>query len=105
MHSVLHVGSLQPLEVDIRPCERKCLDKPVGCGEWKHHSRFRSYKTRHGRLRTESASISFSPLCKACEQKRRDQKKNANRPGSTDAGLPLHKTAQSAARTHAHTPP
>ena len=66
---------------DNRPCERKCLEKSEGgCGESKHHSRFRTWRSSHGRDGTVSASVSFAPLCKACEQKHRNEKKNANRP-------------------------
>lgn len=54
---------------DIRPCERKCLGP---CGEWKHHSRFRTWRREsRGRVSTKSPTIRFSPVCKDCEQKRR----------------------------------
>jgi hypothetical protein len=55
---------------DPRPCERKCAE----CGEWKHHSRFRHWKRRYGTVST------FALQCKACEQKLRNEKKNADRP-------------------------
>lgn len=60
-----------------RPCERQCKGP---CGRWLHHSRFRSYKTNHGRHGTKSASVSFHPICKQCENTARDEKKNADRP-------------------------
>ena len=55
-----------------RDCERHCPK----CGEWKHHSRFRSKrrKTRHG-LVTE-----FRRICKSCEQIERNENKNEDRP-------------------------
>jgi hypothetical protein len=59
-----------------RPCERQCKQ----CGEWKHYSRFRSFRTKHGRHSTISADLSFSPRCRDCEQKLRNEKKNADRP-------------------------
>jgi hypothetical protein len=51
-----------------RPCERLCKR----CKEWKHHSRFRNS--------TVSKKLYFSPICKDCEQKERNEKKNADRP-------------------------
>jgi hypothetical protein len=58
---------------DPRPCERKCQGP---CGEWKHHSRFRSWTV--GRKR--SVSHRFCAICRDCEQKARNEKKNADRP-------------------------
>jgi hypothetical protein len=55
---------------DPRPCERKCMM----CGEYKHHSRFRNWKRRHSTVST------FKSECKDCEQKARNEKKNADRP-------------------------
>lgn len=55
-----------------RPCERKCIQ----CEEWKHHSRFRTWKEH----RYSTASVMFSPRCKDCEQKIRNEKKNSDRP-------------------------
>jgi len=56
----------------IRPCERQCKD----CGQWLHFSRFRQWKDkrRHG-----SMSAGQKELCKACEQKKRNEKKNLDR--------------------------
>jgi HNH endonuclease len=60
-----------------RPCERQCKE----CGEWKHHSRFRSFRNNPGRNSTNSTKvISFSPRCRDCEQKKRNEKKNTDRP-------------------------
>jgi hypothetical protein len=53
-----------------RPCERQCKK----CGIWKHYSRFRKS--------TVSKKIYFSPCCRDCEQKERNEKKNADRPKS-----------------------
>jgi hypothetical protein len=58
-----------------RPCEKQCVE----CHEWKHHSRFRSFKTRHGRHNNMSA-VSFHARCRDCEQRLRNEKKNADRP-------------------------
>jgi hypothetical protein len=58
---------------DPRPCERKCKE----CGEWKHHSRFH-IKKRSGN--NTGATIWFSPRCRDCEQKIRNEKKNTDRP-------------------------
>lgn len=61
-----------------RPCERQCKGP---CGLWKHYSRFRSYRNNPGRNSTVSTSIvSFSPICRDCEQKGRNEKKNLDRP-------------------------
>jgi HNH endonuclease len=59
-----------------RPCERLCKGL---CGEWKHYSRFRSYRNNPGRKSTVS-TVSFSPICRDCEQKTRNEKKNTDRP-------------------------
>jgi 5-methylcytosine-specific restriction endonuclease McrA len=64
---------------DPRPCERRC--KPVsqgGCGEWKHYSRFHSWKDK--RRSNSTIAVQFSPLCRDCEQRIRNEKKNADRP-------------------------
>ena len=55
-----------------RPCERKCKR----CDQWKHHSRFRS------RLRKlpHSTVWHFNPICRDCEQKDRNERKNIDRP-------------------------
>lgn len=57
-----------------RPCERKC----ARCKEWKHHSRFRTWKQRQSRYGT--VSTKFAADCKACEQIIRNEKKNSDRP-------------------------
>ena len=57
-----------------RPCERQCAK----CRQWLHHSRFRSFKVRHGSV--SNASIGFKAECRACEQIERNEKKNADRP-------------------------
>jgi hypothetical protein len=57
---------------DPRPCERKCEE----CGDYKHHSRFHSWK------RSNSTVATFSAKCRDCEQKARNEKKNADRPRS-----------------------
>ena len=62
-----------------RPCERKCRT----CGQSKHHSRFRTYGNNPSRKigRNEVIStISFSPDCRDCEQRKRNEKKNEDRP-------------------------
>ena len=64
-----------------RPCERFC----PGHNEWLHHSRFRSYQTRHGRHSTKSAGVSFARLCKACEQIERNKQLNEDRPAAVIA--------------------
>jgi hypothetical protein len=62
------------MKEEPRPCERLCKR----CQQWKHHSRFRSWKdSRPGRDGSISA---FSPVCKDCEQKERNEKKNVDRP-------------------------
>jgi hypothetical protein len=55
---------------DPRPCERRCEE----CGEYKHHSRYRLKTAGH------STVSRFSPRCKDCEQKLRNEKKNVDRP-------------------------
>ncbi len=53
-----------------RVCERECKR----CGQWKHHSRF------HAKTTGNSTVARFSPVCRDCEQKDRNEKKNTNRP-------------------------
>ncbi len=53
-----------------RPCERHC---PT-CDMWKHHSRFRSFTD------AKVKRIRFSPTCRDCEQKERNERKNTDRP-------------------------
>lgn len=55
---------------DPRPCERQCAQ----CNEYKHYSRFK--------LKTAgNASVSrFNSVCRDCEQRVRNEKKNADRP-------------------------
>jgi 5-methylcytosine-specific restriction endonuclease McrA len=64
---------------DPRPCERQCKGP---CGQWLHHSRFRSFRSNPGRHGTMSNTVSFRPWCKACEHKQRDELKNFDRPKS-----------------------
>jgi 5-methylcytosine-specific restriction endonuclease McrA len=53
----------------------------VECREWKHHSRFRSFERKDRRRNsTVSPIVGFSPKCRDCEQRRRNEKKNADRP-------------------------
>ena len=58
---------------DHRPCERQCKGP---CGLWKHHSRFRGRerKTPHGTV------WEFDKDCKDCQQIKRNDQKNADRP-------------------------
>jgi hypothetical protein len=58
--------------MDHRPCERKC----AACGKSKHHSRFASRQRR-----TPNSTVwEFDPTCRDCQQKQRNEKKNADRP-------------------------
>lgn len=54
-----------------RPCERRCL----GCEQWKHHSRFRTWTRRHRSIST----LTFADKCKDCEQIERNERKNDDR--------------------------
>lgn len=56
-----------------RPCERQC----TRCKIFKHHSRFRQY--RDPKMRVEK-QVRFSTLCRDCEQKERNERKNVDRP-------------------------
>ena len=60
-----------------RPCERKCQGE---CGRWLHHSRFRSF--RH----STTSKIYFHTVCRACEQKEQNERKNADRPAAIIRG-------------------
>jgi hypothetical protein len=75
--------------VTPRPCERKCQT----CGLWKHHSRFRIVG------KTCNSTVSrFSPCCRDCEQKERNERKNADRPLAiikSRAATAAHKAGQS----------
>lgn len=65
------------ITVPPRPCERQCKE----CGEWKHYSRFHSWRaTDRKRSNSTVAPVRFSPICRDCEQKQRNEKKNADRP-------------------------
>jgi hypothetical protein len=68
-----------------RPCERQCRT----CREWKHHSRYRKWDEK-ARYSTNSR---FAPDCRDCEQKLRNEKKNADRPRAI-----IEQRAQTAAR-------
>lgn len=59
--------------LEPRPCERLCKGP---CGQWKHYSRFRSWRetSRH-----RSVSIQFKSLCRDCELIERNKQKNADR--------------------------
>lgn len=57
-----------------RPCERYC----PGCERNKHHSRFRSWKD--ARLRSGTSSVCFARLCRDCEQREKNERKNEDRP-------------------------
>src|SRR5262252_10436083 len=57
-----------------RPCERQCKGP---CGAWKHHSRFASRKRRRP---NGTVWVEFNACCRDCEQKQRNEKKNADRP-------------------------
>jgi hypothetical protein len=55
---------------DPRPCERQCTE----CKEWKHHSRYQLKNAGN------STVPRFSAICRDCEQKARNERKNADRP-------------------------
>jgi hypothetical protein len=59
-------------QLSIRPCERYCPK----CEQWKHHSRFRSWRDSRGR----STSVQFARLCRDCEQIVKNERQNADRP-------------------------
>lgn len=57
-----------------RPCERQCKR----CLQLKHHSRFVSRERK-----TPNTSVwEFNAICRDCEQKERNEKKNTDRPFS-----------------------
>lgn len=58
--------------LEPRPCERQCKR----CRQWLHHSRFRTQTRQSSRHSTVST---FRPICKACEQIERNEKKNKDR--------------------------
>jgi hypothetical protein len=53
--------------------------------EWKHYSRFHAKGLRKTGNSTD-ARIRFSPICRDCEQKQRNEKKNADRPKGRRVG-------------------
>jgi HNH endonuclease len=61
------------MSVHPRPCDRQCVE----CHQWKHHSRF--HIKRRGNS-TDATKIWFSSRCRDCEQKTRNERKNADRP-------------------------
>jgi len=58
--------------MEPRPGERKCAQ----CGLWKHHSRFASRQ----RKTPNSTVWQFDKECRDCQQKERNEIKNADRP-------------------------
>lgn len=60
---------------DPRPCERQCKQ----CHEWKHYSRFHAKGSKKAGNSTD-ARFRFSPICRDCEQKARNEIKNTDRP-------------------------
>lgn len=58
----------------IRPCERQCRT----CGQRKHYSRFHHWKVES--KGTRAPTIRFAPDCLDCQQKRRNEQKNEDRP-------------------------
>lgn len=67
-------GGMSVMFSEPRPCERKCVE----CGKYKHYSRYRVGKK--GCNSTVSPITTFSAKCRDCEQKARNEKKNADRP-------------------------
>jgi len=59
--------------MEIRPCERLCRE----CQLWLHFSRFRTFRDSRCSAKSE---IRFASVCKACEQKERNEEKNTDRP-------------------------
>jgi hypothetical protein len=59
---------------DPRPCERFC---PT-CQQWKHHSRFASRKRVAKPIGL--ATVHFDPICRDCQQRERNERKNDDRP-------------------------
>src|SRR5438876_10078649 len=57
-----------------RPCERLCKR----CHQWKHHSRF--HVKKKAKSGNSTVATVFSSICRDCEQKERNEKKNADRP-------------------------
>jgi len=55
-----------------RSCERYCKE----CKRWLHYSRFRSRSATHRSV----CSTWFNRICKSCEQKERNERKNVDRP-------------------------
>jgi hypothetical protein len=82
---------MMPFDDTHRPCERLCKGP---CGLWKHYSRFRSRqrKTPHDIV------WHFDPVCRDCQQKERNERKNADRPLAI-----IHGRAEQAARKAAST--
>lgn len=59
---------------EIRPCERQC----PRCKIFKHHSRFRHWLMRNSTV--SPPPLRFHSVCRDCEQKERNEKKNQDRP-------------------------
>src|SRR5262245_16817535 len=57
-----------------RPCEKQCKGP---CGRWLHCSRFPSRKRKRP---DGTVWLHFDPVCKACQQIERNEKKNLDRP-------------------------
>ena len=57
-----------------RPCERLCPEDKGGCGQWKHYNRFHSWR------RSNRSVATFAVLCRDCEQRIRNERKNEDRP-------------------------
>lgn len=63
---------MRSIAIGIRPCERQCQR----CGVWKHHSRFK-FRNRYS---PHSTVGEFDSICRDCQQKERNEVKNADRP-------------------------
>lgn len=60
-----------------RPCERWCPGTENCEGHWRHHSRFHSWQVKRS---NGTVATKFARLCRDCQQKERNEKKNTDRP-------------------------
>lgn len=64
----------QQSPLDTRASERCCTGP---CQQWKHHSRFRSFRETD---RFQEPRVRFASKCRDCEQIERNEAKNVDRP-------------------------
>src|SRR5262249_59682070 len=67
----VHARQTKPPSSERSACEQQCKQ----CGEWKHYSRFHSWRRKDRGSNSSVAPVRFSLICRDCEQKARNERK------------------------------